>query len=178
MPPLSNLFSNPDDEKETWGMTFPPKLLRGGYGGFPGSIRRDGPTFNSTPGFTAGQDAVGMAPMFGAFANQGNTGSYSSPQALRGAFPGLVPNQGPTGNSMQRQQQEAQGGISPQRRFFWATGRIDARAPQAQIPQYKSQLGELNKTMDSRPSVTWAERQAQNQQKITAAREMRGLSPY
>lgn len=89
----------------------------------------------------------------------------------------------PSQNSMQRHQAEAQDdmkGISPQRRFFWATGRVDARAPlspRSAPTDFESTFGTNRQHMGGMP-VTWQQRQQSNQQGIADVRALRGLSPY
>lgn len=86
----------------------------------------------------------------------------------------------PAGNATQRWQSP----VSPQRRYFWATGRIDARATQSSrntTTDFDSTFGPDRTHMGS-AGTTWDQRQANNQDGVTAAVQQRDLpdswAPY
>ena len=93
-------------------------------------------------------------------------------------------------NAIQRHQAEAaqrtqpqqqEGGmreISPQRRYFWSTGRIDARptdSPRNARTDFDATFGPDAAGMPNRPSTTWQERQFSNQAKQNRIVADRGL---
>lgn len=91
----------------------------------------------------------------------------------------------PSQNAMQKQQaaaEEPEGirGISPQRRYFWATGRVDARptqSPRNAPTDFDATFGPNRQHMGGMP-VTWEARQAINRNAVADVRALRGLSPY
>lgn len=107
----------------------------------------------------------------------------TAPRAVMPSGGGVTP---PEGNAAQRWQA---GGsdtqdISPQRRFFWATGLVDARAtpaPQNAPTDFDSTFGP-NRTHMGSAGTTWQDRQASNDAGVANAVKQRGLpsdwAPY
>lgn len=138
-----------------------------------------------------------VTPLAGAPGPTGMNPDDPLSQAYTGVASAGAPNPQATGestfqagqpqNALQRQQTEAQQPpamrqISPARRYFWGTGRIDARAPlsdRSAPTNFDATFG-ANAPHMGAPSVTWQERQSQNQQHVADASAQRGLdwSPY
>lgn len=158
-----------------------------------------------TPGTFAG--SIGLPPVMGGFPVTGAAGP-SSPMGPAAPDPQSVPymvNGGssdatevashqsqpslntPAQNAMQAHQAEAatppeMRPISSARRFFWATGLIDGRAPlspSSAPTDFDATFGG-GATHLGGPGVTWDQRQQQNQQHVSDATKQRGLdwSPY
>lgn len=154
----------------------------------PSRVRNPDGSINPalTLGATGPTGPAGL-PQMGGFSNSETPGASPAPSTPSGGWGGM-PVRPPSENSMQRAQTEAEGqneqaqmrSLSPQRRYFWSTGRVDARA--AQAPQnartdFDSTFGPDRAHMGT-PGTTWAQRQASNERGISNARELRGLSPY
>lgn len=163
------------------------------------------PTFGGMPIMPRNQYQAPPAPgvprtptpsPVGSAGPSGSVGAFGSLiSSAGGAMPGATPRP-PSENSMQRAQSEAEvqneqassgmRGISPQRRYHWATGRIDARPTQSPnntagqlIPNPKwDEFFGPNATHMGSKGTTWEERQQRNQQNVATVRELRGLSPY
>lgn len=158
---------------------------------------------NTTPSATAAGFPVAPSPMgpptpnpeevpymTGSAGAAGGTSSYDqmgapqpvSPQVPAPAGPGT-----PGQNALQAHQAEAatppgMRPLSPQRQYFMALHRVDAhatQAPQNAPTDFDATFGGDAAHMGG-PSVTWQQRQQQNQQKIAGAAAQRGLdfSPY
>lgn len=154
------------------------------YGGFPMGPDAPDPT---QPSYLIG---AGGTPSDGS----GEIGSAASANIGASAIPSngqIHPDVGvgntPAQNAMQAHQAEAatppdMRPISSARRFFWATGLIDGRAPLAAASaptDFDATFGG-GATHLGGPGVTWDQRQQQNQQHISDATKQRGLdwSPY
>lgn len=176
----SGYLQNPNDmDQQTTGPGFFPRgleLLTQGYGGAPSAPGASGPVGPTGP--------AGL-PQMGGFGNSAETG-IDGPQA--GSAWGGMPIRPPSENSMQQAQTEAEAqneqaqmkDLSPQRRYFWSTGLVDARPTQAPgnaRTDFDATFGPNRAHMGSR-GTTWAQRQANNAKGIADARELRGLSPY
>lgn len=128
-------------------------------------------------------DPTTMARLNGVSGPTGSTGDIGTSSQEESHSMGVV--RPPSQNAMQRHQAEAEEpdnmrGISPQRRFFWATGRVDARAPlspRSAPTDFEATFGTNRQHMGGMP-VTWQQRQQVNQQGVADARALRGLSPY
>lgn len=92
----------------------------------------------------------------------------------------------PAQNALQRQQAEAEqtsSGLppmSPQRRYFWSTGLIDARAtqsPRNRLTNWDETFGAGATHMGSAPQ-TWEQRQQINRRKIQQVTQQRGLDDW
>lgn len=158
------------------------------YGGFP---------ITGLPNQGYGPSSFSPQPAAGAAGPTGPTGPASA--ASVGGFGNSDVWGGE--NAMQRSQTEAESqnaaaatsqnagqdmrGISPQRRYFWATGLVDARATQSPantadraMPVDWERIFGSNRQHMGKRGTTWEERQASNNRGIANARELRGLAPY
>lgn len=166
----------------------PGQGMMASYGGFPVGYS---PTAPTTPRPTAGGFPVaGAAGPTGDPAPTGN-GYDAAPSPIMddpstmARMPGTPGIGAPGKNAMQRQQEEAEQpagvrGLSPQRRSFWATGLIDARAtssPRNRLTNWEDTFGTGASHMGSR-GTTWQERQQSNQQKIADVKKQRGLDDW
>jgi hypothetical protein len=140
---------------------------RPAMGGMPGLSGAAGPTGDR--GMESAQPpSPGSNPVSGPSAPSGPSIIDTAPKAV-------MPN--PAENATQRWMKPRD--LSPQRRYFWSTGLVDARATPSERnapTDFDSTFGP-NRSHMGKPAVTWTERQASNAAGQASAATQRKLPP-